>query len=48
MLQATHLPWLRVLRAKHYLQEDRPDEVAALIAGNARSAHDPSTIEESR
>lgn len=39
MLQATHLPWLRVMRAKHYLQEDRPDEVAAVIACNARSAH---------
>lgn len=48
MLQATHLPWLRVMRAKHYLQEDRPDEVAAFIAGNARSAHDPSTLEERR
>lgn len=48
MLQATHLPWLRVMRAKHYLQEDRPHDVAALIAGNARRAHESSTTEESR
>lgn len=48
MLQATHLPWLRVMRAKHYLQEDRPDEVAALIADNARRAHDTATIKENR
>jgi haloalkane dehalogenase len=48
MLQAAHLPWMRVLNAKHYLQEDRPDEVAALIACNARRAHDPSITEESR
>jgi pimeloyl-ACP methyl ester carboxylesterase len=48
MLQASHLPWLRVLRAKHYLQEDRADEVAALIASNARRAHEPSTVEENR
>ena len=46
MLQATHLPWLRVMRAKHYLQEDRPDEVAALIACNARRAHEPSAVKE--
>ncbi len=48
MLQAAHLPWMRVVRAKHYLQEDRPDEVVAVIACNARRAHDPSPIEESR
>jgi pimeloyl-ACP methyl ester carboxylesterase len=48
MLAASHLPWLRVLKAKHYLQEDRPDEVAALIASNARRAHHPSTTEENR
>ena len=48
MLQATHLPWLRVMRAKHYLQEDRPHEVADVIACNARRAHETSTIEENR
>ncbi len=48
MLRASHLPWLRVLRAKHYLQEDRPGEVAALIACNARSARESSTLEEIR
>jgi len=48
MLQATRLPWLRVTHAKHYLQEDRPDEVASVIACNARRAHEPSTIEEKR
>jgi pimeloyl-ACP methyl ester carboxylesterase len=48
MLRASHLPWLRVLKAKHYLQEDRPDAVADLIAGNARSAHELSTNEETR
>jgi pimeloyl-ACP methyl ester carboxylesterase len=48
MLQAAHLPWLRVLKAKHYLQEDRPDEVAALIACNARRAHEPSPPKEHR
>lgn len=48
MLQATHLPWIRVLAAKHCLQEDRPDEVAALIAGNARSVHHPTSLEEIR
>lgn len=49
MLRASHLPWLRVLTAKHYLQEDRPDEVANLIAANARKAHVPmATTKEIR
>ena len=47
MLRASHLPQLRVMRAKHYLQEDRPDVVAALIACTARRAHDRS-LEEHR
>jgi pimeloyl-ACP methyl ester carboxylesterase len=48
MLQASHVPWLRVLKAKHYLQEDRADEVAAVIAGNAKRANQPTAIEENR
>ncbi len=48
ILQAAHLPWMRVMRAKHYPQEDRPDDVAAFIAGNARRTQEQSPIEESR
>lgn len=48
MLRASHLPQLRVMRAKHYLQEDRPDEVAALIACTAWRAHDRSALGEFR
>ena len=45
MLRASHRPWLRTLRARHYLQEDRPDEVASIIAANARQAHLVTTQE---
>ena len=48
MLRASHLPWLRVLHAKHYLQEDRPGEVAAVITANARRAHITSRTQEDR
>jgi pimeloyl-ACP methyl ester carboxylesterase len=48
MLQASHLPWLRVLKAKHYLQEDRPDEVAAIIARNAGQARQTAHVDEIR
>lgn len=40
LLHASHRPWLRVMPARHYLQEDRPDEVAALIVRTAMRAHE--------
>ena len=47
MLEASHLPSLKVVQAKHYLQEDRPDEVASLICCTARRApHHQVSIEE--
>ena len=41
VLAASHRPWLRVIRAKHYPQEDRPDEVSAFIVSNAQRVHEP-------
>ncbi len=46
MLAASHRPSMSLIRGKHYLQEDRPDEVVDVIVRNACRAHIPSHAEE--